>query len=90
MARHLDCFAMFAVVEEEPQRAVKLFAAAEAIRELTGHKRSDEEEAEETQFMSRLRAILPAKYPQGEAEFNALWAESRAMTMEQAIELALH
>lgn len=29
---------MIAVVEEEPQRAAKLFAAAEAIREVTGHK----------------------------------------------------
>jgi len=89
VAHQLECFAMIAVVEEEPQRAVKLFAAAEAIRELTGHKRSDEEEAEETQFMSRLRAILPAKYPQGEAEFNALWVEGKSMTMEQAIQLAL-
>ena len=49
---------MIAVAEEEPQRAAKLFGAAEAIREMTGHKRTDEEEAEEAQFMSRLRAML--------------------------------
>ena len=83
VAHQLECFAMIAIVEEEPQRAAKLFGAAEAIRELTGHKRTGEEEAEEAQFMSRLRAMLP------EAEFNALWAEGRAMTMEEAIELAL-
>ena len=83
VAHQLECFAMIAIVEEEPQRAAKLFAAAEAIRELTGHKRTDEEEAEEAQFMSRLRAMLP------EAEFNALWAEGKSMTMEQAIQLAL-
>jgi hypothetical protein len=83
VAHQLECFAMIAIVEEEPQRAAKLFAAAEAIRELTGHKRTDEEEAEEAQFMSRLRAMLP------EAEFNALWAEGRSMMMEQAIQLAL-
>ena len=83
VAHQLECFAMIAVVEEEPQRAAKLFGAAEAIRELTGHKRTDEEEAEETQFMSRLRAVLT------EAEFNALWTEGRSMTMEQAIKLAL-
>jgi hypothetical protein len=74
---------MIAVAQEEPQRAAKLFAAADAIREVTGHKRTDEEEAEEAQFMSRLRAMLP------EAEFNALWAEGRSMTMEQAIQLTL-
>ena len=74
---------MIAVAEEEPQRAAKLFGAAEAIRELTGHKRTDEEEVEEAQFMSRLRSML------AEAEFKALWAEGRSMRMEQAIQLAL-
>ena len=74
---------MIAVVEEEPQRAAKLFGAADAIRELTGHKRTDEEEAEEAQFMRRLRSML------AEAEFNSLWAEGKSMTMEQALQLAL-
>jgi predicted ATPase/class 3 adenylate cyclase len=83
VAHQLECFAMIAVVEEEPQRAAKLFGAADAIREVTGHKPTDEEEAEETQFMSRLHAML------SEAEFTALWAEGRSMTMEQAIQLAL-
>jgi hypothetical protein len=36
------------------------------------------------QFVAQLRAML------AEAEFNALWADGRAMTMEQAIELALN
>ncbi len=83
VAHQLECFAMIAVAEEEPQRAAKLFGAAEAIRELTGHTRTDEEGAEEAQFMSRLRAML------AEAEFNALWTEGHSMTMEQAIRLAL-
>jgi predicted ATPase/class 3 adenylate cyclase len=83
VAHQLECFAMIAIVEEEPQRAAKLFSAADAIREGTGHKRTDEEEAEEVQFMDRLHSILR------EAEFNAFWAEGRAMTMEQAIEYAL-
>jgi len=83
VAHQLECFAMIAVAEEEPQRAAKLFGAAEAIREATGHKPTDEEQAEESQFTSRLRAMLT------EAEFNALWAVGRSMTMEQAIEFAL-
>jgi hypothetical protein len=83
VAHQLECFAMIAIVEEEPQGAAKLFGAADAIREVTGHKRTDEEEAEEAQFMSRLRAMI------SEAEFNALWAEGKSMTMEQAIQLAL-
>ena len=90
VAHQLECFAMIAVAEEEPQRAAKLFGAAEAIREMTGHKPTDEEQAEEAQFITRLHAMLSAKYPQGDTEFNALWAEGKSMTMEQAIQLALH
>jgi predicted ATPase/class 3 adenylate cyclase len=83
VAHQLECFAMIAVVQEEPQRAAKLFAASETIRELTGHKRTDEEEAEEAQFTSRLRAMLT------ESEFNTLWAEGKSMAMEEAIQFAL-
>ncbi len=83
VAHQLECFAMIAIVEEEPQRAAKLFGAAEAIRVVTGHKPTDEEQAEESQFISRLRSMLP------DAEFTALWAEGKSMTMEQAIQLAL-
>jgi predicted ATPase len=83
VAHQLECFAMIAVVDEEPQRAAKLFAAAEAIREVTGHKRTDEEEAEEAQFVSRLRAML------AQTAFNTLLMEGNALTMEQAIQLAL-
>jgi tetratricopeptide (TPR) repeat protein len=84
VAHQLECFAIIAVVEEERQRAAKLFGAAEAIREMTGHKPTDEEQTEEAQFISRLRAMLP------ETEFNTLWAEGKSMTMEQAIHLALN
>jgi tetratricopeptide (TPR) repeat protein len=83
VAHQLECFAMIAVVEEDPQRSAKLFGAAEAIRETTGHKPTDEEAAEEAQFICRLRSML------AEAEFNTLWAEGKSMTMEQAIQLAL-
>jgi len=83
VAHQLECFAMIAVAEEEPQRAAKLFGAAETIREITDHKPTDEEQAEEAQFTSRLRAMLP------ETEFNVLWADGKSMAMEQAIQLAL-
>ena len=83
VAHQLECFAMIAIVEEEPQRAAQLFGVADALRELTGHKRTDEEDVEHVQFVDRLRSMLH------EAEFNTLWAEGRAMTLEQAIEYAL-
>jgi tetratricopeptide (TPR) repeat protein len=83
VAHQLECFAMIAVVEEEPQRAAKLFSAAEVLRQVTGHKRTNEEEVEYEQFMIQLHSML------SEAEFSALGAEGHAMTMGQAIEYAL-
>jgi predicted ATPase/class 3 adenylate cyclase len=83
VAHQLECFAMIAIVDEQPQRAAQLFGAAEPLREATGHKRTDEEEAEHVQFMSQLQSML------SEMEFKTLWAEGRTMTMEQAIQLAL-
>ena len=43
----------------------------------------EHEQVEYDQSFAQLRAMLP------EAEFNALWAEGKSMTMEQAIQLAL-
>jgi predicted ATPase/class 3 adenylate cyclase len=83
VAHQLECFAMIAIVDEEPSRAAKLFGAADALREATGHKRTDEEEMEHQQFISRLRSMFP------EAEFNIAWAEGKSLTMEQGIQLAL-
>jgi tetratricopeptide (TPR) repeat protein len=83
VAHQLECFAIIAVVEGEPQHATKLFGAAEVLREVTNSLRTDEEQAEHAQSMSQLRSMLP------EVEFNALRAEGRSMTMEQAIEHAL-
>jgi len=83
VAHQLECFAMIAVVEEEPQRAAKLFGAADAIREATGHKPTNEEQAEEAQSITRLHTML------SELEFKTLWAEGKSMTMEYAVQLAL-
>jgi predicted ATPase/class 3 adenylate cyclase len=83
IAHQLECFGFLAIADEEPQRAVKLFSAAEALRERIQAPRVEHEQVEFEQSVAQLRPMLP------EAEFNALWAEGRSMTMEQAIELAL-
>ena len=66
-----------------PVRAAKLLGAAEALREKIDSPMTDYERVEYEQSVARLRSML------AEAEFNALWAEGRSMTMEQAIQLAL-
>ncbi len=83
IAHQLESFGFLAIAEEEPQHAIKLFSAAEALRERIQAPRVDHEQAEYEQSIAQLHAMLP------EVEFNALWAEGRSMTMEQAIQLGL-
>jgi predicted ATPase/class 3 adenylate cyclase len=83
IAHQLECFGFLAISNEEPHRAAKLFAAAEALREKAQSPMSDYERIEYDQSIAQLRAMLVG------AEFNALWAEGRSLTMEQAIQLAL-
>lgn len=66
-----------------PDRAARLFGAAESIRETTGRLlpplyRADYE-----------RAVNAARVQLGESAFQTVWAEGRALTQEQAIQLAL-
>jgi hypothetical protein len=83
IAHQLESFAFLAISEEEPQRAIKLLSAAEALRARVQSQRVNHEQLEFEQSIAQLRSMLP------EAEFNALWAEGRALTLEQGIELAL-
>ena len=82
-AHQLECFAFVAIAEEEPVRAARLFGAAEALREKINVPMTGQERVEYEHAMAQLRVILT------EAEFEALWAEGRALTMDQAIQLAL-
>jgi tetratricopeptide (TPR) repeat protein len=83
IAHELECLAFVAIAEEEPQRAARLLGAADALREKVQSPMTDNEQVEYDGNMVRLRTMLL------EAEFNALWAQGRAMTLEQAIGLAL-
>jgi len=84
IAHQLECFAFIAVAEEEPERAIKLFGAAEALREKINSPMTDYERVEYDKEVAQLRSLLH------ELDFNTLWAEGRALTMEQAIEFALN
>ena len=63
---------------------MRLYSAAEALREKVQSPMADNERVEYDQSAAHLRATIVA-----EAEFNTLWAEGRSMTMEQAIQVAL-
>ncbi|HZM20272.1 MAG TPA: adenylate/guanylate cyclase domain-containing protein [Anaerolineales bacterium] len=83
IAHQLECFGFLAVAEEEPQAAVKLFGAAEALRDKIQAPMTDYERVEYDQAGAHVRSLLP------EPEFSSLWVEGQSMTMEQAIEFAL-
>ncbi|MDQ3006512.1 MAG: AAA family ATPase, partial [Chloroflexota bacterium] len=83
IANQLECFAFLAIADEEPQRAVKLFSAAEALRDEAQSPMTDYERIEYDQSMAQLRYML------AEADFDSLWADGRSMTMEQAVQLSL-
>ncbi|MCX6059410.1 MAG: hypothetical protein NTW69_14815 [Chloroflexi bacterium] len=83
IANQLECFAFIAITEEEPQRALKLLGAAEALREKIGSPMANYEVMAYDKEVAQLRAMLV------ETEFNKLWADGKSMTMERAIQLAL-
>jgi non-specific serine/threonine protein kinase len=65
------------------ERAVRLFGAAELLRETVGWNQSSPEKTDHDRFVAAACTGL------GDAAFSAAWAEGRAMTLEQAIEYAL-
>jgi hypothetical protein len=67
----------------QPQRAARLFRAAEELREASGHPLPPVMRAEYERNVAAARAQL------GEEAFAAAWAAGRAMTVEQAIAYAL-
>jgi tetratricopeptide (TPR) repeat protein len=83
IAHQLECIGFLAIQDEEPQKATRLFGAAEAVREKVQSPMTDHERVEYDSHITQLRTIFT------ETEFNALWAEGKSMTMEQAIQLAL-
>jgi hypothetical protein len=83
LAHQLECFGFLAIRAEAPHRAIKLFAAAEALRERIDSPRTDQEQIEYDQAAAQLHAYL------NEEEVKSLRTEGRLMSMEQAIALAL-
>jgi len=84
IAHQLECFAFIARAQEQGEWAVKLLGAAEALREVSKSTMTPKENMEYAHEIASLRAGMD------EQNFASLWAHGHSMTMEQAIELALH
>ncbi len=72
-----------AVLDEEPERAVRLWGAAEALRLSIGARHAPAARARRERLMAAARDQL------GDAAFDAAWAEGQALTLEQAMAEAL-
>ena len=83
IAHELESFASIAITEEEPQRALKLFGAAEALRERSNSPMTDFERIEYDQMVAHVCSLLDG------TESDLLWADGRSMTTEQVITFAL-
>ena len=79
----IESFAHLAVVEAQPQRAVRLFAAAARLREEQRSFPQPLVVAENEQYLTPLRETLSAE------DFATAWAQGDALTMEEAITYAL-
>jgi nitroreductase len=83
VANQLECFGFLAIRAEQLERAARLFAAAEALRESCQSPMTDFESTEYNRGLAQLRDML------AQAEFKLAWAQGRKLLMDQAVQLAL-
>ncbi len=83
VAHQLECFGFIALAQEQDERALALFAAAERLREQSATPMTPDEQRYFDEQVGKLHQHVEPK------RFAALWGEGRARTVEQAIGLAL-
>ena len=83
VAHELECIGYILTRKEEPERAVQLLSAAQAIRKVIDTPRTKMEDIEYEKELMTLHNMM------GEDEFQTVWASGKDLSMEGAIELAL-
>lgn len=83
VAHQLECFGFIALAQNQNERALQLFAAANALREKGGTPMTPDEQIYFDEQLKGLRLKINS------VQFDSKWAKGRAMTMEQAIQFAL-
>ncbi|HEX8990426.1 MAG TPA: adenylate/guanylate cyclase domain-containing protein [Anaerolineales bacterium] len=83
VAHQIECFAAIAHIRGERERAARLYGAAERLRERINIPMTELERAEYDLAIARLRSETD------EAVFTSSWAAGRALSIDQAIRLAL-
>jgi predicted ATPase/class 3 adenylate cyclase len=83
VAHQLECFGFIALAQNQNERALHLFAAANALREKAGTPMRPDEQI----YFDHQLKVLHEKIDM--MEFDSIWSAGHIMTMEQAIEFAL-
>jgi predicted ATPase/DNA-binding SARP family transcriptional activator len=83
IAKSLAVFANLAATQNQPERAVRLWGAEEALRQTLGFPLSANRQKAYDRNLTAAREAL------GEETYAAAWEQGRAMTLEHAIEEAL-
>ena len=83
VAHQLECFGFLAIEDDQYERALKLFAAADALREKVSAPMTSEEQIYFEEQIGVLRQKLDPH------RFHQICATGRALTMEQALAFAL-
>jgi predicted ATPase/class 3 adenylate cyclase len=83
VSHQLECFGFIAHAQHQSERALKLFSAANALREKGGTPMTPDEQVYFDEQLKGLRGKMD------EIQFDSVWSKGYAMTMEQAIEFAL-
>jgi non-specific serine/threonine protein kinase len=83
IAQNLEGLAVVAVAQAQPERAARLFGAAERLRDVIGAPLPPADRAGHDRSDAAVRLAL------GEDGFAAAWKEGQAMTLEAAIDYAL-
>jgi predicted ATPase/class 3 adenylate cyclase len=83
VAHQLECLATIAMQSEQPERAARLFGAAETLRDKIGIPMTPQERAEYERTITELRSgMVPGI-------FTAAWAEGKGFSMDQAVRFAI-
>lgn len=83
VSHQLECFAFIAAAQNESERALRLLAAATALREKNGTPMTPDEQVYFDGQLAGLRGRVDAR------RYEALWSRASTLSMEQAIDLAL-
>ena len=83
VAHQLECFGFLAMEDDQNERALKLFAAADALRERISSPMTSDEQTYFDEQIKVLRQKIDAQ------QFDRIWTNGRTLTMEQALAFAL-